>query len=84
MVNKKLATLMVALAAALASQAQATTVDVTDSAWHTFDVDPNSATSGGTQWIDISDGSALDFKFNLASAALVRRSRSALRSASAC
>jgi hypothetical protein len=71
MVNKKLATLAVVLSAAIASHAQATTIDVTDSDWHTFDVSPDLAASGGMEWIDIGDGSALDFKFNLASATLV-------------
>jgi hypothetical protein len=73
MVNKKLATLAVALSTAIASHAQATTidVDVTDSGWHTFDVSRDLAASNGTEWIDIGDGSALDFKFNLASATLV-------------
>jgi hypothetical protein len=71
MLNKRVATVWVALATIVASQAQATTINVTDSAWQTFDVDPNTAVSGGLEWIDITDGSALDFKFNLASAALV-------------
>lgn len=71
MVNKKIATLLVAMATAFATQAQATTVDVTDTAWHTFDVDSNTATSSGLEWIDITDGSALDFKFTLTQAALL-------------
>ena len=71
MVKKKVATIVVALATVIASQAQATTVDVSDTAWHTFDVDPNTATSGGLEWIDVSDGSALDFKFTLANATRV-------------
>ncbi len=71
MVNKKLATLVVALSAAITSQAQATTIDVTDTAWHTFDVDPITAASGGLEWIDITDGSALDFTINLTAPTLV-------------
>jgi hypothetical protein len=71
MVNRKLATLAVALSAAIASQAQATTIDVTDTAWHTFDVSRELATSGATEWIDIDNGSVLDFKFTLASATLI-------------
>lgn len=71
MVNKKLATLAVALSAAFVSHAQATTIDVTGNDWYTFDVSRDLAASGGTEWIDISDGSTLDFKFNLASATLV-------------
>jgi hypothetical protein len=71
MVGKKLATLVVALSMAIASHAQASTVDLADSAWHTFDVSPNVALSGGKEWIDIGNGSALDFKFSLASATWV-------------
>jgi len=71
MVNKKIATLVIALAASIASQAQASTVEVTDSAWHTFDVDPLTASSTGLEWIDINDGSSLDFKFTLTSAAIL-------------
>jgi hypothetical protein len=71
MVNKKLATLAVALSAAIASHAQATTIDVTDSNWHTFDVSRDLAASGGTEWIDVADGSALDFKITLANPTLV-------------
>jgi len=67
MVNKKLATLVVALSAAITSQAQAGTVAVTDNAWHPFDVNPILAASGGNEWIDIGDdGSPLDFTFTLA------------------
>ena len=71
MVNKKIAMFVIALAAAIASQAQASTIDVTDTAWHAFDVDPNTASSQGLEWIDISDGSALDFKFTLTSSAVL-------------
>jgi hypothetical protein len=69
MVNKKLATLAVALSAAIASHAQATTIDVTDNDWHTFDVSKD--LSGGTDWIDIADASVLDVKITLANATLV-------------
>ena len=73
MINKKLATLGVALSAAIASHAQATTIDITDNDWHTFDVSTGLAASQGTEWIDVTDGlgSALDFKFNLTSTTLV-------------
>jgi hypothetical protein len=40
-------------------------VDVTDNSWQVFDVDTLTEPSGGKEWIDITDGSALDFKFNL-------------------
>lgn len=71
MVDRKVATLMLALSVAMACEAQASTVALTDSSWHSFDVDPLTATSGGLEWIDINDGSALDFTINLAAPALV-------------
>lgn len=72
MVNKKLATLLVAVSAAIASQAQASSVAVTDNAWHSFDVNSALAASSGNEWIDIGDdGSALDFAFTLAAATRV-------------
>lgn len=71
MVNRKVATLMLALSTAMGWQAHASTVAVTDSSWHPFDVDSLTAASGGLEWIDISDGSALDFPINLAAPALV-------------
>ncbi len=49
----------------LVAQAGATSVDLTaDGLWHTFDVDSFSATSGGLEWIDYADGSALSFQIN--------------------
>ena len=69
MANKKLATLAVALSAVIASHGQATTIDVTDNDWHTFDVSKD--LSGGTDWIDIADASVLDVKITLANATLV-------------
>jgi hypothetical protein len=70
MVNKTLATVVVALTAAFASRAQATTVDVTDSNWHQFDVSQLFSNSGGLEWIDTNSDSldpfsAIDFKFTL-------------------
>src|SRR5262249_46552571 len=57
----------VALSAAIGAQAQASTVEVTDNAWHSFDVNSTLSASGGNEWIDIGDdGSALDFTFTLA------------------
>lgn len=50
------------LFAATLSTAQATTVSLApDGAWNVFDVSDLLATSGGTEWIDINDGSALGF-----------------------
>ncbi len=71
MINKKTATLLMALFAASASQAQASTVNVTDNSWHSFDVSPDIALSGGKEWIDIADGSALDFTISLSAPTLV-------------
>ena len=66
MLNERLATLVVALSAVL-SQAQASTLQLTNTAWHAFDVSPATAVSGGQEWIDIGNGSALDFSFTLTS-----------------
>jgi hypothetical protein len=35
-----------------------------DAQWHAFDVDSFSAVSGGLEWIDLNDGSALHFSFD--------------------
>jgi len=55
-----------AFAAAFASQA-ALAADValtTNGQWNAFDVTPDVAISGGLEWIDITDGSALSFSFS--------------------
>ena len=54
------------LALAGAGSAQATIVDIAPPAygtWQVFDVSDLLAASGGTEWIDIADGSALSFNF---------------------
>jgi hypothetical protein len=71
MVNNKLAMLLVAVSAMISSHSQASTVTVADNAWHPFDVSPDLALSQGKEWIDISDGSALDFTFTLAAPTLL-------------
>jgi len=71
MPTRKLATLGLVMAAALAPNARATTLEVADTAWHAFDVDPLTAIDGGKEWVDISDGSVLDFKFTLTAPTLV-------------
>jgi len=49
----------------LVAQAGATNIDLTaDGLWHTFDVDALTASSGGLNWIDLDDGSALSFQIN--------------------
>jgi hypothetical protein len=56
--------------AALATQAQADTVTIApDNTWHAFDVDSLSASSGGLEWISLSNGSALSFSLTLAAPA---------------
>jgi hypothetical protein len=64
--------LSLALGLGFAAQANATTVGLTtDGLWHTFDVDSLSATSGGLEWIDYADGSALSFQINNAAPVLL-------------
>jgi hypothetical protein len=56
-----------ALAAALALPAQATTVALAaDGQWSGFSVDNFIAQSFGTEWIDFTDGSPLSFTFTIA------------------
>ena len=59
----------------------ATTVNVTDGSWWSFDVDDFAAQSGGTEWIDaqsnlprgyLNDGSALTLHFTTTSAKLLK------------
>ena len=56
------ATVVVGLASATAG---ATTTDIsgTTGTWNIFDVDNFTSASGGTEWIDIVDGSALTYTF---------------------
>jgi hypothetical protein len=55
-----------------APAAQATVVAITPgNDWHEFDVDDLSAKSGGLEWIDYNDGSALSFTFTLTKAAIL-------------
>lgn len=60
------------LAIAAMSSAHAATSIIADNAWHEFDVDSYVSQSGGTEWIDYIDGSALTFTFTLANAAYLR------------
>lgn len=55
-----------ALALALGGQAAlATGIGlVADASWNVFDVDPFSAASNGSEWIDIADGSQMRFTFS--------------------
>ena len=57
---------------ALALQASATTITIADNEWHAFDVDEFTATSGGLEWIDITDGSPLNFTLTLTDDAILR------------
>ena len=71
--------LSAALASAVAMPVGATTITLAaDGQWNIFDVDSNYSLSGGLEWIDAqsfagynNDGSALDFKFTLQSAAVL-------------
>jgi hypothetical protein len=72
--KRSLSGLVVALVlgTGLVAQASATTVDLTaDGLWHEFDVDSLSAISGGLEWIDYTDGSALSFHINNSAAMLL-------------
>lgn len=54
-----------ALALAGAGSAYATDIDITESSyggWQVFDVSDLLAVSGGTEWIDVADGSVLSFQ----------------------
>jgi hypothetical protein len=63
-VNKLgLALALVAALGARAASAGDVALDI-DAQWHAFDVDNFSAVSGGLEWIDLNDGSALGFSFN--------------------
>ena len=54
------------LALAFAGLAQATTAPLVPGQWAEFNVDDVAAQSGGTEWIDYADGSALSFTFTIA------------------
>jgi hypothetical protein len=72
--KRKLSGLVVGLVlgAGLVAQAGATTVNLTaDGQWHEFDVDSFNAVSGGLEWIDYTDGSALSFHIENTSAMLL-------------
>ena len=64
--------LAMALGFGVMAHAGATTVNLTaDGQWHEFDVDDFSALSGGLEWIDYADGSALSFQINNAAPMLL-------------
>jgi len=55
-----------------ASVSHASTVAIApDNTWHAFDVDDFSSASGGLEWIDLNDGSALTYNFTTAGNALL-------------
>ncbi len=60
------------LLAASSFHVGATTVTISDNEWHAFDVDDLTSNSTGVEWIDIIDGSALNFSFTLTSDAILR------------
>ncbi len=60
------------LLAASALQVSATTVTISDNEWHAFDVDDFTSNSSNVEWIDITNGSALNFTFTLISDAILR------------
>jgi hypothetical protein len=55
-----------------AGNAHAATVNITDNAWHEFDVDSLIAQTSGTEWIDNTNGNALSFTFTLSNDAYLR------------
>ena len=57
--------LIAAIAATISLGAHATSTAVTTNQWYEFNVDDFLATSGGTEWIDFNDGSALSFNFTI-------------------
>lgn len=71
--------LAAAMVSAVAMPVGATTITLAaDGQWQAFDVDNTYSISGGLEWIDLqssagynTDGSALDFKINLQSAAVL-------------
>ena len=67
MTSRLLVNLTAMLMLGAASASHADTVAITaDNTWHAFDVDDFSATSGGLEWIDVNNGSALTYSFTLA------------------
>jgi hypothetical protein len=65
MTLRPLLTAVVASACACAAQATTTTL-AADASWYLFDVTPDLAADSGLGWIDITDGSALSFSFDVA------------------
>ena len=53
-------------------QASAATITISDNQWHAFDVDEFTAASGGLEWIDITDGSPLNFTFTRTNDTILR------------
>ena len=72
MFTRKLALALAFTAAFAAQPALATDVALPmDGQWYAFDADDLTATSGGLEWIDTSDGSALSFSFSGAATLIV-------------
>jgi hypothetical protein len=57
--------LVAAIAATVSLGAHATITDVSTNNWYEFTVDTLTSTSGGTEWIDYTNGSALNFNFTI-------------------
>jgi hypothetical protein len=57
--------LIAVIAATSSLGAHATSTAVMTNQWYEFNVDDFSASSGGTEWIDLYDGSALSFNFTI-------------------
>ena len=71
--NKPLLCGALALAAALAAPAHASTVALAaDGQWNEFDIDSFAAPAFGTGWIDNTDGSPLTFTFTIAAGQAAR------------
>ncbi|MBC7663628.1 MAG: hypothetical protein H7276_07500 [Caulobacter sp.] len=65
--NKHMMAAALAVAAAIAAPAHATTVALpADGSWHEFNVDAAAPPANGTGWIDYADGSPLSFQFTIA------------------
>lgn len=58
--------LVAAIAAIVSLSAQATTTNVAANQWYEFAISDSVSQSGGTEWIDMSDNSALSFSFTIA------------------
>jgi hypothetical protein len=70
MMTFKQTLLALALGLGVAAQAHATTTNITDNAWHEFDVDVDQA--GSANWEDYNDFSTLTFTFTLTEASYLR------------